>query len=376
MIYDFSDPEQLEIPEPPTGRNINALKKADTKTSAYADDPFQGTSGLYDVNQFEFFESNQVLSGNAIMEAHEVYASLNRARKPTAYDAINYLIPVINPPGGGQNPLNTESNVYVQSLGDANPDSRFNDSFFYKIYAPLHGPETLYDSENAIINEVNAFINSNSGARDKYTAALKEMADQMKQEAATTATSSDAYLAAAQTVYNEPLVISDSSSCANISMAQKFATFFNTGPGGCGITPLSQNLRKYFANGRPDRGDLGKLFRDFHIGIFTHPMSDSNQNTRLLTAYMPGERKGVQNSLTGLPFGDQDKLAKRNTYSAKFFALDRVLDGSSNAIDQDQFIFMEGSPDRAFKPSGDMRSVIVNKLSPTEISEFSDNLFF
>lgn len=330
LVYDFDS--YSEITNLGFGASpVNALQNASNDTRAYIDLVVEKDYGLYDIEQFRKFKNNKVGSGGAaIFSIDQIMASLHKVRRGTRYEALNYMIPLLDL--NGDNPTNMDGNSYIQHIvGAAAPAGDVNTQV-YRLFAPLYGSETLYNNPAAITEVINRYITENSAAIQKYTDSLREIANAMRTQASR---GGDAYVTAADSIYKDPVsgpFPPSAPDCDNLSMAQKFNMFFATGPRGCGITPLADNTTEYFNTGQTVRGpDFQYYYRTtWQAPTFATDASDGAGLSQALTAYMPGPRQGAENDGTLTPpFGGPAFSGRRNFYSTKFMPISKVIDSGS-----------------------------------------------
>ncbi len=382
LLYDFEDVGELDKTEFRNQR-IQTLTKAINDTEAYSASIKEG-SGLYDQNQFKLFEANQDIASGPTLNAREVLQSIFNTRRPTRYEALNYMIPVIAE--DGQNPAEIDHSFYFYHA-DIDPHP-LTGTRYYSIFGPMYGPNVLYDQVASITNTVIDYINANTPAIDKYLKALRDVADAIRVDSASQARDSAAYEAAANTIHQDPEIISSSapgsSTCTSPSLAQTFATFFKGTTEGCGITPLGLRVTEYFN----ELSQTNQVYQNYFTT--TYEIRDlapnltrglDNNPRYLMTGFSPGPRQGAtQEGGIQKPFGnDLPVLSKRSFYSTKLFAMQKVVANSaSKARTQDQrgfdipAVFMEGSSSgQKFVSSTDFAGIQVhNLIDRTEIDEW------
>lgn len=272
--------------------------------------------GLYNKKQFELFIKNIDLPPGAIDLTPElVQESLERVRAPTRYEALNYLIPTYEDPSddetGGFDSVPVVNNV----SGDKN-------RIFYRLFAPLYGAGTLYDSPEQIKTTLYQYIRANEVAINVYLDSLKAASDNIR-TASASAQDKNAYIAAANGIWQpDP-------DCASI--AGRFRTFFLTdskpSPANCEINSLSNSISEFFSSEYSGDNAL------FYSSSYRSP---STGNASIMTAYMPGPRSGASESgeMTH-PFDVGVALtSKRNFYSTKLIATEKIVNGSTVGYNQ------------------------------------------
>ncbi|MCF8057649.1 MAG: hypothetical protein K9K67_00020 [Bacteriovoracaceae bacterium] len=326
LIYDFENYSEISN----LGEGIlpiNDLVNSPNDADAYRNFIREKDFGLYDIEQFRKFRDNKVGTGGAaIFSIQEITQSLHRVRRATRYESLNYMIPLMDV--DGNNPTTMDGNSYVQQIPGAPPPAGDTNTQVYRLFAPLYGSETLYNSPAAITDVINRYITENSTAIQTYTTALEQIANRMRALSASSSRGGNAYLTAADTIHKLPLIGPSGPTdpeCDTLSMAQKFNMFFSVTQRGCGITPLAVNTTTYFNTGQSIRGpDFQYYYRS------TWQTPTFGDLTEGLSGYMPGQRQGANNdgSLTSV-FGASAGvvgIAKRNFYSTKFIPMNKVVD--------------------------------------------------
>ncbi len=383
LLYDFENVSELGKAQF-NNLQIQNLRRASTYSQAYEVAVPEG-AGLYDKGQFKLFEANQDAIPGSVMGAKELLQSIFNVRRPTRYEALNYLIPVIAEEG--QNPAQVNHNFYFYH-SEAKPHP-LTGTKSYNIFGPLFGPNTLYGQVATITNAVSSYIGNNVSAIDKYIKALENVADAVRaNSASTTHGGSASYEAAADSIHRRPEIISTaapgSSHCTDPSLGQTFATFFKGTVEGCGITPLGIRVREYFNELSRKNAAFQNYFTSSYETRETTPglaRELANNPRYLMTGFAPGRRQGADpEGIVQPPFGGGAALSsKRNFYSTKIFAMQKVVAGSSGkARTQDQrgfdlpAVFMEGaSSGQRFVASSDFVGIpIHNLLDQSGLSEW------
>lgn len=381
LIYDFENYngefENLGFGTTP----VNPLGNAANDTIAYINTILEKDFGLYNKEQFRMFRDNKVGSGGgAIFTINQIMQSLHNVRRGTRYEALNYMIPLLDV--NGNNPTNMDGNSYAQHLVAAAAPAGDVSTQVYRIFAPLYGSETLYNSPAAITDIINRYILENDAAVQKYTQALRDIAAAMR---AQSTRGGDTYATAAEGIYKDPVsgpFPPSAPDCDNLSLAQKFNMFFSTTPRGCGITPLADNTTEYFNNGQAVRGpDFQYYYRtSWKAPTFAADASDGAGLSQALTAYMPGPRQGagVDGTMTP-PFGGNTFSGRRNFYSTKFIPVKKVLDGGTPYGTDSLPIFIDPpSPStNAFQTSTLLQGIRMrNTLDSSELSAYGSQPSF
>ena len=170
LLYDFENVTELNNRKFREWQ-IHKVKEASNYTNAYESFILE-KAGLYDQNQFKLFEANQDAVAGTVMSNQQVLQSIFNVRRPTRYEALNYLIPVIAE--DGDNPAGVDHNFYFYH-SEAEPHP-LTGTRSYNIFGPLFGPSTLYNEVSAINNAIGSYISANEGAIEKYIKALEKVA--------------------------------------------------------------------------------------------------------------------------------------------------------------------------------------------------------
>lgn len=282
-------------------------------------------TGLYSFDQLNLLRAN-VPNVDALLTPIDVDQGIQRVRRPTRYEAANYLIPT---PGT----VETDSFPIIPSTN--------NDRYSFYLYAPLYNsnPEdALYQQPTDITGVLNEFILNQSSAIEKYKQSMNDVA--------ITVNSLDNGQAAAQTISD----IDDfngqntqNPSCQSIN--GKFIYFYTGdaanvkgGAAGCPepFSVLAQNYWSSQANGNNN---------DFYLMEFATDGVDQNLVETLYSAYQPGPSQGASNGLfrNGISTISPQVTMRRNFYSTKFIPMKAVLGGGENWMGSAFTIFSEGN---------------------------------
>ncbi len=303
--------------------------------------------GLYNPVQWGSFSNKLGATGGAGVTGTNITQGLDSVTAPTLYDAMNYLIPTKNddPLGEASGPVNSTSAVTLNS-----------DSDNYQMYAPLYGEYTLFPKLEDMTKVINDILEANKGAIDNF---MKELANVAEAIRKIPNTKGDLYDEAAGTIYLAP-----DPSCT--SLAGKFNALFN---GGCGLAGLSERYTTYWFS----KKGANSGFSDYYNARY---FSNQYSNKTLMTAFMPGTREGASgDGIMSHPFGmagSNPVSMRRNFYSTKFVALDRLTYNGAHKYENGR-LFMERG-DQA--TSQDINASVINTIAPTELKEFGDDLKF
>lgn len=375
MIYDFQSGDFNQLSQAVNRQNplhtITALRTGNMP------DIERENAGLHNANQFSLLQQNIGISiqDGSTVDVGTLTEAIYNARRPTRYDALNYMIPI---PENYLSDQNESFGVFMR------------DDQYYQLYAPLMsaGGSLLYDNIDTLVNIAYDIIKQSESAIDSYIASLAQAADAIK-------TSIDRLPSRAGRVdygdaYNAIFPLSRAPNARslselsnaidpnNCSLAENYALFFGDfadGGGRCGgdNKTLQQLLREYF-NERMTNNDL----QNFYITPYTAPSGDV---MKYLTAYMPGVRTGASDSAELLaPFTTQGATprARRNHYSTKFIPIRSVLQESRNSPN----LFFGGHPlfsesqsvgnDIMHSKLGGASDSLINTLQDSYLQDFRD----
>lgn len=341
--------------------------------------------GLYDARQYNLFKANLFdVPAGGVLSATDISTSIEGARRPTRWDALNYLIPT---PKRGSNNEGLDSQPVVNILSNNGVDK-------YHLFAPLYDAngELLYTNEDDIIQQVNNFILSNAQAIDTYTAAL-EAAAQEVQNQGTAVVGGSGYTDAYQSIHPlSPINLASIGGSTCTSMAEKFFFFFNGANASqapaCDITPLQELLRNYFApggtgSGQQIYGSNGFPFETWYessyaLGPATGSLATASPTNRELhTAYVPGPRTGAEDDGQFIRPVDSVNLGllKRNFYSTKLIAISKVVQGGDASFGQGNTPIYQETDQlgyNAVPAEINASNNFLNRLLPSDLSEFGD----
>lgn len=326
MVYDFEDEGDLVAQSTSTQKIQDVEFNKDSL-------PAKEALGLYNRVQFRALRNSLgAANPGATITAQQITDALIKSRRPTKYDAINYLIPDYKT---------------IDSMAPNVPPFIFpatapsgNKSITYALFAPLTGPNTLYKTPEAVKLVVNKYINASSSAVDTYLKTLLDVSNSIY-NTPTNGGSSKLLVESAKTIHVNadgntgsnnfkpaPLV---EGSCKT-DIASKFFHFFTQTYTACGIVPLETLMTEYIAK------HSEKEAARFYITDYYIPGSEAGtmRPQDVYTAYYPGKRQGSTGDNLGTtnhPF-DLDATstysAKRNFYSTKFVQLAKLIDSPPN----------------------------------------------
>lgn len=333
--------------------------------------------GLWNVNQFQSLKANLPEGlGAAPMTASQVNEAMEKARRPTFYEALNYMIPTFSDtPKADQGQEAMFTIPLTDHVGSGPGGSRV-----YALYAPLFGENTLYDDLPSIEKVIQDYINSNGQGVKTFTDALKDAAEKIRSKGSTDSSGAKNYEGAADTIYDDVAGLSISASnCDAASMAAKFDHFFLKDSSVCGIDPLKKTFVEYVNKSQTDDEFPQRPYATFYRSTFFPGFEFANSeigingpsNLEVSTGYMPGPRQnGTELGQERMAIsGDEiDRSLKRNSYSTKFFAIEKVLQGSAQHPYGDPMLFMERT---GLQEWPDFTGIdMLNKLPDSELQGF------
>jgi len=305
------------------------------------DFPADDAKGLYQQDQFKAFFSQLDMNPVTGPSATDVAKGILKIRRPTKYEAMNYLIPAYYPTGSSsfEGPSvvvgNVENDLAIPYVN-------------YQLYAPLIGAGTLFPSSIDLLTMIGNHIDNSASAVVTYLKGFENVAKWIRDTPTAGANDYDdgaGLTEAANLIYPDGITPDVSShrniltaaaadpadpTCAKIPMASKFAYFFQSQPTGkrCGIVPINETFLTYFNRITLNGGDK------YLTSQFVLPDGGTVENTAsgtpgiFMTGFMPGARQGAEESTGEIkhPFsGDSEVIAKRNYYSVKFVSISNLL---------------------------------------------------
>lgn len=361
LLYDYTDDGDMNTHV--EGSLVNEIRSE--LNLAGARNPKE-TFGLHNKTQFNLFKANYSGSSVAgsIIAQDNIEHSINLVRRATKYDAVNYLVPVLY---DNSLPMENVSSIKIEPGCNFPPVS--NPPSCVSLYAPLYGDGTMFNTPTATSDVITESVDRFKPAIEKFIAALEEVHDSLKAQSSKDPT---AYVQAAESIYKPgglpgsgaPL----SPACVNAALSQNFHHFFMGSSKSCDITPITDLILQYF-------GDANVVDSTY----VRHPMVIANDNTpdSLMTAYMPGVRRGAQDDGSvpgsGPLSASADVLSsRRNFYSTKFVPLQRLIGGPDGYAKDGQWMFIERG---LSSPPVDIVSGIKNHLKKSDL-DIWDKLFF
>lgn len=366
MVYDFVDESDL------SHQNGSSTPLQVITPLAFNGEPTRETLGLYHEPQFSALkDSLGVVNPGTSMSGEAVLKAIIRARRPTKYDAINYMVPDFREVADHNNAAPMVRRV-----------SAFSDvGYSYKLFAPLVGPGLLYDNPSVVETVVNQYMQANDPAIDAYLGSLLKVANSIFNMA----TQGDNKEAArsihanAGTAVPTPAPLTDPT-CKQ-DMATKFNHFFRSEVVACDIIPLRKSMIDFIASHSANDGSL----------YYTSYYYDEPSNTRLklkpeqlMTAYYPGTRQGTTGGILGMsdhPLGlaaSDGFSSRRNFYSTKFFQMAKIMDsprgGARGRIDYQEQPALKEAINAA--TSADLTGLQIKNSLKYDQATGIDNIFY
>lgn len=323
IIYDFDDESDLQAQSSTASTLQNVALNFDPNPASSTE-----ALGLYGKVQFrhlaESFEATPA-PGTTITSA-QITDAIIRARRPTRYEALNYLIPDFE---------NLDSSNLNQSVPFINKADVLSSgkATNYKLFAPLVGPSTLYKTPAAVEIVINTYISTLQDSVKTYLESLHNVAQSLYNKT-TSSSSGKEYQEAALTIHANagtgdiyPAFLVDGNCKTDI--ASKFNHFFRGKNKACGMEPLEDMMVKFVA--KASENDLKK---NYYFGEYYFPggrPSDHIKSIDLMTAYYPNKRHGADQDILASvhhPLGISSIASyssRRNYYSTKFVQLAKLL---------------------------------------------------
>ena len=335
MIYDFEDAGDLT-----SQASSNSPIQLISSDVAAA----KPTLGLYHAPQFRALKASlgNINQGTTI-SGDDILKAIIRARRPTKYDAINYLVPHFEEVSEKNNAA-----PVVQKLQNI-----LDVGYSYKLFAPLIGPNLLYKTADAVGDVVITYMQANNAAVEDYLKALLEVGNSIynlepAQVRERRGNSNSNSRDAAKTIHANagppgstgpatPAFLKYGALATDpdckLDMASKFNHFFRAESTGCEIVPLKVMMIDYV---NKQAADPNKSL--FYISYFYYEPARIDLTLppeSLMTAYYPGTRQGatlagiIEHPLKLTLPGNASYSAKRNYYSTKFFQMKKVIENKS-----------------------------------------------
>lgn len=323
MIYDFEDESDL------LAQSTSTQVIQDIEFNNGGGAPKENL-GLYNRVQFrKLRESLGAISPGTNISSTQITEALVRSRRPTRYEAINYLIPDAK-----------EIGTMAANTPPIIPTATDKGIIQYRLFAPLSGSGLLYDGKTTVENVVFAYLQASDPSVTTYLKSLLNVANSIMNTTTNIGGSSggggnlltDSALSIhikAGTNTERPNLLSPGNCTGDI--ASKFNHFFRGTVEACGIEPLSNMMVEYIAkNSDPARGTDKFYMAEYYI-----PGSQANDHIQaidLKSAYFPGSRQGAGSDDYGTvshPLNISSSTSyssRRNSYSTKFVHMAKLLD--------------------------------------------------
>ena len=332
MVFDVPENESnIGRQDGGAGANIQIIAQntADTGTAAFATNtPEQ--AGLYDAEQFALMRQLLPDIVPDIVTREEVDAAMINVRKPTRYDALNYMIPTVPRTGNETlDPSFTEENISPVTFVRAalSPDGRNH----YQLYAPLFQPGLLYEVSGELERIIGELTVGGTAAVDKFLTALNEVAETSR--ANDRATAQTLYEGASDNIHDQP---GDPTNPTCASLAGQFNFFFKRagfGPGCVAGGDAQSIVVNAFQDKRASTPQFDVAINPTYVET-TDPIVNLQNNSLLKSGYAPGPRHGATTGgIFEHPFipSVTPTDMHRNFYSTKFVAITSLASGTSNS---------------------------------------------
>ncbi len=327
--------------------------------------------GLYDSKQFIAFAKNIPESPpGTIIDANTIHESINRARRPTKYEALNYLIPFCSPTA-------VDDSYDIESIPNVFEHCTSTDqSVAYQIFAPLFGDNLLFQTAAEAKASVMTYISNSEVPIQSFIQSLKDTAEGIKNLNVNNPGGQSLSEPAARTIATTtPENECDNrtvTTAAGLSMAARFHIFFFGNGVTCQIIPLKDSLEEYWSKKATDDPGFSRYFS----GSFAAPKEGTDMKN-FMTAFMPGKRQGAgeedaEISQNNPLIAGGTLFARRNFYSTKFVAMSKFLPSpsfgelssySANGVYKENAALGESPTDMSDES-------FLNYLTPSDLSEF------
>ena len=310
-------------------------------------------AGLYSSHQFSRFKPPSLQSRGAGISRDLIEREIINIRRPTSYEAANYLIPTLESDHKEQGLFSI--GPIASSTGAPSPSP-------YNIYAPLIGEGLLFQSINELEDIIQNYLGRNESALRVYMRGLKQVAVSMASQGSVYVDAAKSFhkvatervpidtLPIAPSVLNG--IVEDPSSDYDDtcdSIAGKFSyLYLKKGPAGGNLCfPF---LGEAIIDDWKARDDY---FYSYYQTTYVRPLDVASGGggaggnglgvEKYMTGYMPGPLQGasedrghLETSFTRLKEKDFGKSHRRNHYSVKFVPTQSLTSGSSGGIQYGQ----------------------------------------
>ena len=345
MIYDADNANDLNAQRPVGFDIITITPKASATAAA---DP-SNSLGLYQASQLNSLKKSLgPVTAGANISSDDVTKAIFRARRPTKYEALNYLIPDFRATINGAK-LDLAPAPFISSKSPYPPNGT-QVGYTYFIFAPLLGSKLLFDNSAQLQEELRIYLNTIEESVKTFITALHDVSKGIIADAAAKGSKPDLFIPGAQSIhryantpgaqaYPLPELVgaaANSPTCAQ-DMASKFYHFFRAENTQCELIPLKALILEYIQRNveTPPAQKATKYL--YYEGLYYDEAAASNlkinKEDALMTAYAPGDRHGgnsndIPQTVPPLGIGTTTSAAIRNAYSVKFIQMAKVMDSS------------------------------------------------
>ncbi len=357
MIYDFENYAELAAQTTSLDNIQKIVPVNDPGPSAIPKEHM----GLHDRSQMRLLIKNTLGAlGNATLSSAQVDLAIARARMPTKYDAINYLIPDFSKIQRDD----TNSPQFIVPMAEIAPNV-----FTYQLFAPLLGDGLLFQSPAEVESVIKKYLQSNADAVNTFLNGLYAVASAVKKDSS--AGDPDIGLKAALTIHEgvrsgNPIPPDLNPADCKLDIASRFNHFFKKDTPVCGIEPLPYMISTYLAKKSSGSASTANLY--YQATYYPNPALD------VYSAYFPGPRQGtdaINDGSTKHPLqlsgmSSAEYSTRRNSYSTKFVSMAKLVREGVNDYEEEPPLREELLASPIDLPKANIQNLIM----PSELSEF------